>query len=49
MNYQRFLKNNLIKNHLNITEAKSSIEAAKKLIDRIKGLIKEENPQRNLF
>jgi uncharacterized protein (UPF0332 family) len=37
------------KNHINITEAKSSIEAAKKLIDRIKGLIKEENPQRNLF
>ncbi len=37
------------KNHLNITEAKSSIEDAKKLIDRIKGLIKKENPQRNLF
>ncbi len=37
------------KNHITISEAKSSIENAKKLITKISILIKEQNPQKKLF
>ena len=37
------------KNHMSYHEAKTSLETAKKLIDRIIVLVKEENPQKHLF
>ena len=37
------------KNHITLTEAKSSLETAQKLIERITDLVKEENPEKDLF
>jgi len=37
------------KNHIVYREAKSSLETAKKLIDKIIALVKQENPQKYLF
>ena len=37
------------KNNITSHEAKSSLEAAKKLIDKIIDLVKRENPQKHLF
>jgi len=37
------------KNHITNSEAKSSIETAKKLINKISVFIKEQNPQKKLF
>jgi len=37
------------KNHITISEAKSSIETAIKLINKISVFIKEQNPQKKLF
>ena len=37
------------KNHITSQEVKSSLEAAKKLIDKIIALVKQENPQMDLF
>ena len=37
------------KNHITYSEAKSSLDTAKKLIDRIVNLVKKENPERELF
>jgi len=37
------------KNHITSQEAKSSLEAAKKLINKITALIKQASPQKNLF
>jgi len=37
------------KNHITNSEAKSSIEAAEKLIEKIKSLIEMQNPQKELF
>jgi uncharacterized protein (UPF0332 family) len=37
------------KNHITSQEAKSSLEAAKKLIDKIIDFVKEESPQKDLF
>jgi len=36
-------------NHITLSEAKSSIEAARKLIAEISALIKSENPEKELF
>ena len=37
------------KNHVTNNEAKSRIEVAKKLINKIRDFIKEQNPQKKLF
>ncbi len=37
------------KNHITHSEAKSSLDTAKKLIDKIIDLVKQENPERYLF
>jgi len=37
------------KNHITSQEAKSSLEAAKKLIDKIIALVKQASPQKDLF
>jgi len=37
------------KNHMTSHEAKSSLEAAQKLIDKIIAMVKQENPQMDLF
>lgn len=37
------------KNHITSQEAKSSLKSAKKLIDKIIDLVKEESPQKDLF
>lgn len=37
------------KNHITHSEAVSSLETAKKLIDKIVDLVKQDNPERNLF
>jgi len=37
------------KNHITSHEAKSSLEAAQKLIDKIIAMVKQENPQMDLF
>ncbi len=37
------------KNHITVKEAKTSIEAAEKLIGRIKNVIEKQNPQKDLF
>lgn len=37
------------KNHITSHEAKSSLEAAQKLIDKIIAMVKHENPQMDLF
>ena len=37
------------KNNITISEAKSSIETAIKLINKISVFIKEQNPQKKLF
>ena len=37
------------KNHVTSHEAKSSLEAAKKLIQKIVAMVKKENPQKELF
>jgi len=37
------------KNHVTSHEAKSSLEAAKKLIHKIVDMVKKENPQKDLF
>lgn len=37
------------KNHITSQEAKSSLEAAKKLINKIIALVKQESPQKDLF
>lgn len=37
------------KNHINVKEAKASLDAAKSLISKIEDLIKEESPQKELF
>jgi uncharacterized protein (UPF0332 family) len=37
------------KNHINNRETSKSIEAAEKLINEIKDLIKRDNPQKELF
>ena len=36
-------------NHITISEAKAAIETAEKLVDRIIGLVKKDNPQKELF
>jgi len=37
------------KNHITSQEAKSSLESAKKLIDKIIAMVKQDNPQMGLF
>lgn len=37
------------KNHITNSEAKSSLDTAKRLIDKIVDLIKQENPEKDLF
>ena len=37
------------KNHVTLTEAKSSIEVARKLIEEVANLISKENPDKGLF
>lgn len=37
------------KNHITHSEAKSSLDTARKLIDKIIDLVKQENPERYLF
>jgi len=37
------------KNHITSSEAKSSLETAKKLINEIVDLVRKENPQKDLF
>ncbi len=36
-------------NHITISEAKAAIETAEKLVEKIIGLVKKENPQKELF
>ena len=37
------------KNHITYSEAKSSLDTATKLINKIVDLVKQENPEKNLF
>ena len=37
------------KNHITYSEAKSSLDTARKLINKIADLVKEENPEKSLF
>jgi uncharacterized protein (UPF0332 family) len=37
------------KNHITHSEAKSSLDTAKRLIDKIVDLVKQENPEKSLF
>ncbi len=37
------------KNHITSQEAKASLEAAKKLINKIVALVKQARPQKDLF
>jgi uncharacterized protein (UPF0332 family) len=37
------------KNHITYSEAKSSLDTARKLISKIADLVKQENPEKNLF
>jgi hypothetical protein len=37
------------KNHITYSEAKSSLDTARKLIGKIADLVKQENPEKNLF
>jgi uncharacterized protein (UPF0332 family) len=37
------------KNHITYSEAKSSLDTARKLISKIVDLVKQENPEKNLF
>lgn len=37
------------KNHITQSEAKSSLETARRLIDRVVNLVKQENPEKYLF
>jgi uncharacterized protein (UPF0332 family) len=36
-------------NHITVSEAKTAIETAEKLVEKIIGLVKKENPQKELF